>query len=66
MNIRTKWDFLNLKNDGDSMNIVEFKNFSIQRQTKGGIPNLPFVLIKEDILGKKYGPFYVKKKTLLL
>jgi len=36
------------------MTIVEFNNFTIQRQTKGGIPNLPFVFIKEAILGKDY------------
>jgi len=32
----------------------EYKNFSITRQTKGGIPNLPFVDVKNEILGKKY------------
>lgn len=36
------------------MAVEEFNNFTIQRQTKGRIPNLPFVSIKEDILGKKY------------
>ncbi len=36
------------------MTVAEFNNFTIQRQTKGRIPNLPFVSIKEDILGKKY------------
>lgn len=36
------------------MAVAEFNNFTILRQTKGRIPNLPFVNIKEDILGKKY------------
>ena len=36
------------------MVVVEFENLTIQRQTKGGIPNLPFVNIKEAILGKDY------------
>ena len=29
-------------------------NFSVINKTKGKIPNLPFLAIKEDILGKKY------------
>lgn len=32
----------------------EYHNLTISRQTKGGIPNLPFLNIKEDILGKDY------------
>lgn len=36
------------------MDIVELDNLSIQRQTKGKVPNLPFLLIKNDILGKNY------------
>ena len=36
------------------MEIKEFKNFTITRMTKGGIPNLPFLAIKNDILGKEY------------
>lgn len=36
------------------MATLEFKNLSIQRQTKGGIPNLPFLQIKNAILGKEY------------
>lgn len=36
------------------MSIEEFHNFTIQRQTKGRIPTLPFLYIKEEILGKKY------------
>jgi hypothetical protein len=36
------------------MNVVEFNNLTITRQTKGGIPNLPFLVIKNDILGKNY------------
>ena len=30
------------------------ENFSIINQTKGKIPSLPFLLIKDDILGKEY------------
>ena len=30
------------------------ENFSIINQTKGKLPGLPFLLIKEDILGKEY------------
>ena len=30
------------------------ENFSVINQTKGKLPSLPFLLIKEDILGKKY------------
>ena len=36
------------------MATLEFKNLSIRRQTKGGIPNLPFLQIKNAILGKDY------------
>ena len=36
------------------MAIEEYKNFTILRQTKGRIPTLPFVEVKEAILGKKY------------
>ncbi len=36
------------------MDVVELENFTIKRQTKGRIPNLPFVDIKNMILGKKY------------
>lgn len=32
----------------------EFYKLSITRQTKGGIPNLPFANMKNDILGKEY------------
>ncbi len=34
--------------------VVEHHNLTIARLTKGGIPNLPFVAIKEAILGKDY------------
>lgn len=52
---KKKWVFLNQLNDDDNRMIVaEFENLTIQRQTKGGIPNLPFVFIKDDILGKDY------------
>ncbi|MDD5721273.1 MAG: rRNA maturation RNase YbeY [Candidatus Pacebacteria bacterium] len=30
------------------------ENFSLINKTKGKLPRLPFVLLKEDILGKKY------------
>lgn len=36
------------------MDYTEAPNFSILRMTKGKIPNLPFVDVKEDILGKNY------------
>lgn len=36
------------------MAILEYENFTIIRQTKGRIPNLPFVAIKNDILGANY------------
>ncbi len=36
------------------MVVAEFKKLIIRRQTKGRIPNLPFVEVKEAILGKKY------------
>jgi len=29
-------------------------NFSVTNSTKGKLPNLPFVIIKNDILGKEY------------
>jgi probable rRNA maturation factor len=36
------------------METAEYQNFTIIRQTKGRIPILPFVNIKEAILGKNY------------
>jgi probable rRNA maturation factor len=36
------------------MAIAEYNNLTIVRQTKGGIPILPFVHMKEALLGKKY------------
>ena len=36
------------------MQTAEYKNFTIIRQSRGRIPILPFVNIKEAILGKKY------------
>ncbi len=36
------------------MTVAEFDNLSITRQTKGRIPTLPFLDIKNDILGKEY------------
>lgn len=36
------------------MHTVEYNNCIIMRKTKGRVPSLPFLEIKEDILGKKY------------
>ena len=36
------------------MAVSEYTNLTIRRHTKGGIPTLPFVAVKEAILGKKY------------
>lgn len=36
------------------MTVSEHKNLTIRRYTKGGIPTLPFVAVKDAILGKKY------------
>ncbi|MAQ77437.1 rRNA maturation RNase YbeY [Candidatus Campbellbacteria bacterium] len=36
------------------MTIVEYNNFTIQRRTKGTIPNVPFLELKNALLGKKY------------
>jgi len=36
------------------MVVVYHQNFSITRQTRGGIPTLPFVAVKNNILGKDY------------
>ena len=36
------------------MTSVEYDNFTIQRRTKGTIPNVPFLQLKNAILGKKY------------
>jgi probable rRNA maturation factor len=36
------------------MIVREEHNLTIRRVTKGGIPNLPFVAVKEAILGKRY------------
>jgi probable rRNA maturation factor len=33
---------------------LEYPKLSITRHTKGGIPNLPFLQIKNSILGKEY------------
>ena len=45
------------------------ENFSITNQTKGKLPSLPFLLIKEDILGKDYNlslAFISKTKSKFL
>lgn len=36
------------------MTVLEQDNLTIIRQTKGGILNLPFVDVKNEILGKEY------------
>lgn len=36
------------------MQTAEYENFTIIRRSKGGIPILPFLNIKEAILGKEY------------
>ncbi len=36
------------------MNYEEWNNFTVLRETKGGLPNLPFISFKEQILGRKY------------
>lgn len=36
------------------MDILESENLTVQRTTKGKLPSLPFVRIKESILGKKF------------
>jgi len=36
------------------MTVREYHNLTIRRHTKGGIPTLPFVEVKEAILGKTY------------
>lgn len=36
------------------MSIAEYNNLTIIRHTKGGIPILPFVQMKNDILGAEY------------
>lgn len=36
------------------MTVSEHNNLTIRRHTKGGIPTLPFVAVKDAILGKKY------------
>jgi probable rRNA maturation factor len=36
------------------MDILEGKNISVRRQTKGKLPRLPFLQLKDAILGKNY------------
>lgn len=36
------------------MQVCEEHNLTIQRMSKGRIPNLPFISVKEAILGKRY------------
>lgn len=36
------------------MQTAEYQNFTIIRRSKGGIPILPFLNVKEAILGKEY------------
>lgn len=48
------------------MEIFEKDNLEIKRMTKGKLPSLPFVRIKEEIIGKDYelSITFVNKKTI--
>ncbi len=48
------------------MEVFETKNLEITRTTKGKLPSLPFVRMKEKILGKNYSLSiaFVDKKTI--
>ncbi|MDQ5901480.1 MAG: putative rRNA maturation factor [Patescibacteria group bacterium] len=48
------------------MQIFEKDNLEIKRMTKGKLPSLPFVRIKEEIIGKDYelSITFVNKKTI--
>jgi hypothetical protein len=43
------------------MHMAEYENFTIIRQSKGRIPILPFLNIKDTILGKKKTSHAVEK-----
>jgi len=48
------------------MQIIESKNLTVKRITKGKLPSLPFVRMKDQILGKTYelSIVFVDKKTI--
>lgn len=48
------------------MEIIETKNLEVKRMTKGKLPSLPFVRIKNEILGKDYdlSIVFAPKKTI--
>lgn len=48
------------------MQIIESKNLTVKRITKGKLPSLPFVRMKDQILGKAYelSIVFVDKKTI--
>ncbi|MDQ5883140.1 MAG: putative rRNA maturation factor, partial [Patescibacteria group bacterium] len=48
------------------MEFIETKNLEVKRITKGKLPSLPFVRIKNEILGKDYdlSITFVNKKTI--
>jgi len=48
------------------MDVFETKNLTIKRVTKGKLPSLPFVRIKNEILGKEYdlSIIFIKKTDI--
>jgi probable rRNA maturation factor len=48
------------------MEIFEKDNLTVKRMTKGKLPSLPFVRIKEEIIGKNYdlSITFVNKKSI--
>lgn len=48
------------------MQIIESKNLTVKRITKGKLPSLPFARMKDEILGKSYelSIAFVDKKTI--
>ncbi|MEZ4103380.1 MAG: rRNA maturation RNase YbeY [Candidatus Paceibacterota bacterium] len=48
------------------MQSIESKNLTVKRMTKGKLPSLPFVRIKNEIIGKDYdlSITFVDKKTI--
>ena len=48
------------------MEVFETKNLEVKRMTKGKLPSLPFVRIKDEILGKEYelSITFVQKKVI--
>jgi len=48
------------------MEVFETKNLEVKRMTKGKLPSLPFVRIKDEILGKGYelSITFVQKKVI--